>query len=154
MAERAALAAGFPVEASRCFARATLLHLADNGPAASLIEALADPADSPVLRLPLLLQDILRVAKAMPGPLELSVQPADTALAPAYIGLLPVLVDRVDVVPVPEGPSRVCLSLDLSRPGSRNPPGVIEVPAPVLDRFRRLTGGDHKPEASPKGSTG
>lgn len=138
LAERAARAAGFNPDQAQLFAQAAALHLSHDGASEALLQALGTPKDSPARRLPLLLQDILRAARAMPGTLELTLHPDDTALAMAYVRLLPIATSDIAVVADPQTPPRLRLCPDLNTAVSPDRPASVMVPQSVLDRLTEL----------------
>lgn len=87
LARKAALGAGFPPAQADSFGRAAAQHLALGGAGQALLDALDDPANSPVLRLHLLPEDIRRAVPLTGAELALSLQAGDEAMAPAYARL-------------------------------------------------------------------
>ncbi|MCC1491951.1 hypothetical protein [Cognatishimia sp. F0-27] len=90
LSERAARGAGFPPAQAALFGRAVVMHMAHGGPEDALLEALATPKDSPILRLPLVLDDLMRILSQMPEGGALTLLGRDTRLALAYARLAPV----------------------------------------------------------------
>lgn len=138
LAQKAARGAGFPPRQADLFGQATVFHLALGGAAAVLEQALADPGNSPILRLPLLTEDVLRALTVTGPEVTLTLQPGDEALVPAYVQLLPVRIERTDVVTIPEDLPRLVVRADLNQPALPDLPARIDVPLPLLDTFRRL----------------
>lgn len=143
LATRAARGAGFPPAQAELFGRACVQHLALDGDAAPLIDALANPADSPILRLPLLLDDVLAAA-ALTDPVELTLQNGDAALAPSYASLLPVAVLDTAIVRHLEQ-KRLRITLDLATPSRPVLPPRIKVPAQLLVALERLAKNTYVP---------
>ncbi len=137
LSTRAARGAGFtPAHAAR-FGRAAVHHMADGRDHAALLDALRDPGNSPILRLPLLLEDLLKACTALSGTAELTLLGSDVALAPSYARLLPVHLSECEVVK--RGAQR---RLRISTDGKPQPTTVLpepgEVPQPLIDRLKRL----------------
>lgn len=138
LAQKAARGAGFPPRQAELFGAAAVQHLAAGGPPTDLLHALADPTDSPILRLPLLTEDILR-ALTLTGPeVTLTLQPGDAALARAYTALLRIQITRAHVDQPADGPPRLTLCADLDRPSPSQLPARIDAPPEVIDRLTRL----------------
>ena len=138
LARKAATGAGFPPAQAESFGRAAVLHLASGGAAEALTDALGDPADSPILRLPLLVEDLWR-ALALAGPeVALSLQPGDESLAPAYARLLPVALRAVRVVRQPDGPARIEITAIPDKRHRPDLPARIEAPDALVERLTRL----------------
>ncbi len=95
LAERAAQSVGFTQAQAETFGRATVRHVAEERDCAAVLEALRDPADSPILRLPLILDDLMLACAALGGTAELTLQPDDADLAQSYAELLPVISRNV-----------------------------------------------------------
>lgn len=81
---QAARGAGFPLAQSMLFGKAAAGYLAQGGDDTVIAKALADPNDSPVLRLAHLVVDLGRAMAATGTDVALSIDPADSALAPHY----------------------------------------------------------------------
>ncbi|KUF12198.1 hypothetical protein [Pseudoponticoccus marisrubri] len=127
LAREAARGAGFPPAQADSFGRAAVLHLARGGDEATLRAALADPADSPILRLPLLAEDILR-ALTLAGPqVEMTLHPGDAALAPAYIALLDIAIETLEIVPGSDGAQRLRVHADAERVAATALPARLAV---------------------------
>lgn len=138
LARKAALGAGFPAGQAEAFGRAAVLHLAEGGDAQALSDALADPSDSPILRLPLLVEDMLR-ALMLAGPeIDLTLQPGDERLAPAYARLMPVDLKRIEVATPEEGPARIEIVADPARLVKPQLPPRIAAPDALIRELTRL----------------
>ena len=139
LARKAAMGAGFPPAQAESFGRAAVFHLADGGDAEPLSQALADPVDSPILRLPLLVEDVAR-AVALAGPVvTLSLQKGDAALAPAYMRLLPFVLRHVAVTPAEDGPARVTVEADPATRASTVLPARIAIRDALYLQMTRLS---------------
>lgn len=109
LAVRAASGAGFSATQADQFGHATAFFLAQGGAYQELRDALRDTGDSPVLRLPLLL-DYIQRAISLAGPdVELTLHPGDETLAPAYACLLPMQLIECRVIRPEIGQSRLAL---------------------------------------------
>ena len=128
LAQKAARGAGFPPAQAEAFGRAAVIHLGADRPGDALRAALADPKDSPILRLPLLMDDVFRAAASLPEPIELSLQTGDEALAPAYIRTLPIRIVSCKVQPGTDGPARLVIEADPSTPAKPSLPPRIALP--------------------------
>ena len=156
LARKAATGAGFPPAQAEIFGRAAVLHLARGDDAEALTDALRDSADSPILRLPLVVEDLAR-AIAMAGPtVSLTLQRGDEALAPAYARLLPMALRAVCVTPQPDGPARLEIEADTARRASPGLPPRIEAPDALMRRLGELAARTHVPasEASRRAGAG
>ncbi|WP_143595893.1 hypothetical protein [Tropicibacter naphthalenivorans] len=132
---KAAVGAGFPPAQSDSFGRAAVWHLAQGGAGADVLAALDDPADSPILRLHLLPDDILR-ARALAGPdMTLSLQPGDEALAPSYARLAGIGFATCQVTRAKNAPPRLNLRLG---PDAAHLPARVEVSPEVLSTLKEL----------------
>ncbi|GGA97639.1 hypothetical protein GCM10011324_04870 [Allosediminivita pacifica] len=134
LATRAAEGAGFPTDSAVLFGRAAARHLADDGNPQAVVRALGDSGDSPVLRLPLVLEDLRRASGAMSGAIELTLHPDDTELALAYARLVP--HGAATLENAPGMPTRLRVE-----PGEGEAPALpdrIEVPKPVIERLTAL----------------
>ena len=80
LATKAARGAGFPPGQAESYGRATVMHLVAGRDPQPLHDALAQVDNSPILRLPLLVDDILAACAAVKGPAELTLNPDDSAL--------------------------------------------------------------------------
>ncbi|MBY6112877.1 hypothetical protein KUW09_06950 [Mameliella alba] len=138
LAQKAARGAGFPPRQADLFGAATVRYLADGGPPEALDAALADPTNSPILRLPLLIEDILRAVKIVGPEVTLTMQPGDEALAVSYAELLPLGIDHADVDQTNEGLPRLTLRSDPQQTARRALPPRIEAPAALVDRLTLL----------------
>ena len=137
LASRAARGAGFaPAHAAR-FGRAAVHHLAEERDHTALLDALRDPGNSPILRLPLLMEDLLTACAALGGTAELTLLSGDAALAPSYARLLPVHLSACEIV-TRGAQRRLRISTDgKPQPASALPdPGAV--PQPLIDRLKQL----------------
>lgn len=155
LAAKAARGADFPVDQSDRFGRAAVQHLAAGGDEEALLAALADPSDSPILRLPLLIDDVFAASAAIAGPVELTLHPGDAALVESYARLLPIELSEVTVV-AREGTDRLRIAADLNAPATRKLPARIEMSDHLRAALTRLAVQTHVPasEASRLGGAG
>ena len=137
LARKAAVGAGFPPEQARRFGRVAAIHLAHGGSEAPLLAALRDPADSPILRLPLLVDDVLRASEAMGDDLVLSMHPGDAALAPAYVATLPRVLKSCGVDTSGDQP-RISLTLGAPRGADADMPDRITLGDDARRHLQRL----------------
>lgn len=154
LAQKAARGAGFPPGQAETFGRAAARHLASGGEADALTRALADPADSPILRLPLLLDDILRALEATGPTITLTLQPGDEALAESYARLLPLRYTRCTVTREDDGLPRLTLTAD---PGAAERPLLpprIPAPADLVDALGLLAAQTYVPASDASRSAG
>jgi hypothetical protein len=145
LAQKAARGAGFPPAQADLFGRAAAQHLGAGGAPGDLTEALADPADSPILRLPLLLDDIQRVLPLAGPDLILSLQPGDTGLVKSYVCLLPLRLSACEVMQNADGPPRVSLSIAPGRRTTQSAPLRIEAPWSIVDMLNKLAAETYVP---------
>ncbi len=134
LAALAARGAGFEPHDAELFGKAVLWHLADGGDPNAVIRALADPEDSPIVRLPLVLADLQRASSAVSGPVELTLNPDDTDLALSYARLGPHA--GAEVVRLPSSPPR--LRLEPSSAAEPPLPDSAELPERLDDHFSAL----------------
>ncbi|WP_300435971.1 hypothetical protein [uncultured Mameliella sp.] len=154
LAQKAARGAGFPPQQAQVFGAATVQFLAGGGEAQALLDALADPADSPILRLPLLVEDIQR-AVGLAGPqITLTLQPGDEALAPAYARLAAVPITRTEVGQSEDGLPQLCLETDPNRDRAAPLPPRIEASAPLVDHLSILAARTYVPASDSSRSAG
>ena len=154
LAQKAARGAGFPPRQAEAFGQAAAIHLGADRPVQALRDALADPADSPILRLPLLMDDVLRAAASLPEPIELSLQTGDEALAPAYIRTLPIRVLSCQVVPGDEGPARLVIEADPATPAKPALPARITLPDDLAQDLSTLAQKTYVPATEASRMTG
>lgn len=144
LAAKAARGAGFPAAQADRFGRAAVVHLAMGGDENDLLSALDDPDNSPILRLPLLADDILRAAEFMGDALSLSLQPGDEALAPAYAQSLHITIAGCSVEMSGEVPQ---LTLTLGQGTSApNMPARIDLSDQARERLLTLGKNTEVPE--------
>lgn len=86
---KAAIGAGFPPAQAARFGKAAVRHLGGGGQPGPLMDALATPADSAILRLPLIADDVLRAKAVLDGEIALSINIGDAALVRAYVEAIP-----------------------------------------------------------------
>ncbi|KMK66779.1 hypothetical protein [Puniceibacterium sp. IMCC21224] len=153
LATKAARGAGFPPAQADLFGRACPLHLAQGGGAAPLIAALANPADSPILRLPLLMDDVLSAAAAMSGPIELTLHNGDDTLAQSYAHLLPVAVQDQSII-TRDAQHRLRITVDLSAKTCTALPPRIIAPSELLNRLETLAARTYVPATDASRRTG
>ncbi|MGR3494443.1 hypothetical protein [Citreimonas sp.] len=149
LAARAATAAGFPHDRAQTFGRAAAVHMARGGDSGAIAEALRDPADSPILRLPLLMHDLMRAAQISGPSVALSVLPADRALAPDYAELLPVTLRDVTIRSATEkGPAQ--LQATVTEDVAEEPDATgIDVPDDLVETLSRLAEREQDAPAAP-----
>lgn len=128
LAQKAAMGAGFPPAQAEAFGRAVAIHLGAGREPAVVLAALKDAADSPILRLPLLLDDILRAIELTGSEVALTLHPGDEALAMAYARLLPMRLVSCRVETREDAQSRLAVEGDPSTPGRAALPPRIEMP--------------------------
>ncbi|MFZ7090335.1 hypothetical protein [Primorskyibacter sp. 2E233] len=154
LAQKAARGAGFPPQQAERFGRAAAAHLAANRNPEDLVQALRDPADSPVLRLPLLMDDVLR-ALSLTGPnVDLTLHPEDVSLASAYARLLPIRVTDCTIVQDEDRQPRLHVSADLQTPGKTSFPARIEAPEDLIAQLSRLAAKTYVPASEASRSAG
>lgn len=154
LAQKAARGAGFPPRQAELFGAAAVLHLASGGDAGALEQALADPQDSPILRLPLLTEDILR-ALTLTGPeVTLTLQPGDEALALSYTQLLHVCVERAEIEQAPDGLPRLTVRADLNTAARPDLPARIDAPEDLVAWLGQLAAETFVPPSEASRSAG
>lgn len=129
LAQKAATGAGFPPSQAETFGRAVAVHLGAGRAALAVSTALDDPLDSPVLRLPLLMDDVLRAVALTGGEIALTLHPGDEALALAYARLLPMRLVTCQVTSCEGASSRLVIEGDPSVPAKPVLPPRIALPA-------------------------
>ncbi|WGW03686.1 hypothetical protein [Tropicibacter oceani] len=147
LAQKAASGAGFPPEQAARFGQAAVAYLAAGQPPDALLTALRDPADSPLLRLPLLMDDVLR-ALSLTGPeVELTLHPGDEALATAYARLLPLRMTACTVVEADgeAGQARLRVAADTDTPARLRFPPRIEAPQSLIEALGQLAARTYVP---------
>lgn len=154
LAQKAARGAGFPPAQADLFGRATVQHLTDGRPPEALTDALADVTNSPILRLPLLIEDILRVLPLAGPEITLTLQPGDEALIETYVRLLPVRLRSCTVLRDASGQLRLALNGTLRKPQRRPAPARIEAPQPLLDTLSRYAAQTYVPASEASRSAG
>ena len=128
LAQKAARGAGFPPAQAETFGRAVAVHLGAGRAAGPVQAALANPDDSAILRLPLLLDDVLRAMALTGGEVALPLHPGDEALALSYARLLPLRLSDCRVEHREEAQSRLVLSGDPDVPARPALPPRIDIP--------------------------
>lgn len=156
LAQRAARGAGFPPRQAEVFGAAAAQHLATHGEASALAAALADPANSPILRLPLLIEDIERALRLTGPEITLTLQRGDDALAPAYARLLHFWIESAQVDVTDDGLPRLTVRAD---PGAAPPPRLparIHAPTGLVSTLTGLAARTYVPasERSRRGGAG
>ncbi|MDU8911813.1 hypothetical protein [Aestuariicoccus sp. MJ-SS9] len=145
LAQKAARGAGFPPSQAEAFGRAAALHLAEGGAPEVLLAGLATPGDSPILRLPLLMDDILRAREALGNEVTLSLHGDDGQLAPVYARALPLGLRGIDIEEIAGEPSKLHITLD---PEARTPcklPPRVDAPQALIDRLNDLAARTYVP---------
>jgi hypothetical protein len=155
LAQKAARGAGFPADQAEKFGRAAALHLGAGRDPGPLVEALANPEDSPILRLPLLMDDVLR-AVALAGPeVALSLHPGDEGLALSYARWLPMRLVHCGLRPAEDGAqARLEITADASVPARPSLPPRIPVPQDLFDLFTRLAAKTYVPASDASRAAG
>lgn len=128
LAQKAAVGAGFPQSQAELFGRAVAIHLGAKRNPDVIEQALDDPADSPILRLPLLLDDVLRAVALTGGDVALTLHPGDETIALSYARLLPMRLTDCRIEEREEAQSRLALQGDPSIPARPALPPRIAVP--------------------------
>ncbi len=153
IAQKAARGAGFPPAQADLFGRAAAQHLGAGGPPEALTEALANPQDSPILRLPMLLEDIQRALAASGPEITLTLQPGDEGLAETYARLLP-LVYSTCSVEIVEGLPRITLELGPDGATPPPPPPRIPAPDPLMETLGKMAARTYVPASDASRSAG
>ncbi|WP_323771522.1 hypothetical protein [Antarctobacter sp.] len=147
LAQKAARGAGFPPRQAELFGAATVHHLSEGGSPEVLERALTDATDSPVLRLPLLIEDVQR-ALTLTGPeVTLTLQPGDEALVLAYAALLNCHIERAKVDQSEDGLPRLTVCAHIDTPSRPRLPARIDAPAELIDHFGRLASETYVPSS-------
>ncbi|WP_372835280.1 hypothetical protein [Puniceibacterium confluentis] len=137
LAVRAAQAAGFTESQAELFGRAAVRHVTQGRDCASLLEALHNPTDSPILRLPLVLEDTLSACRVLGGSAELTLNPADTELVQSYVELLPGPISSCKVT-IRNGLPRLQVTTSVTQAASPERPQEVAVPETLLEQLRTL----------------
>ncbi|MGY9046584.1 MAG: hypothetical protein ACKVKF_05840, partial [Rhodobacterales bacterium] len=136
LATRAARARGFEKPQAETFGRAAVRHVAEGRNCEALLSALRDPDDSPILRLPLMLRDLLAACAVLDGTVEMTLNQKDADLAKSYAQLLPVHLDEFEVVHRADL-RRLRIVADTTRPASAEMPQV-SAPDALIESLRRM----------------
>lgn len=147
LAQKAAMGAGFPCAQAETFGKAAVAHLIEGGAPEVLLGALSKPHDSPILRLHLLMDDVLRAVRAMGGDVSLSLHQEDGALAKAYVRTLPIRVSNVTIEDREDATSKLHLSTE---PGSHvelEIPARLTIPNDFGDTLRTLAARTYVPSS-------
>ncbi len=147
LATRAAQGAGFDIAQAETFGRAAVRHVTQNRDSAAILDALRSSRDSPILRLPLMLDDMIAACAALGGTAELTLNPADAALAPSYAELLPVRLRECNVIPGPDQP-RLRVTTDAAHRSEVDLPALVAAPDALQDRLKRIAGLDSSPRGT------
>ncbi|MDD9729832.1 hypothetical protein PVW46_07920 [Mameliella sp. AT18] len=154
LAQKAARGAGFPPHQAQVFGAATVEFLASGGEAQALLDALSDPDDSPILRLPLLVEDIQRAVDLAGPEITLTLQPGDEALAPAYARLTALHITRAELGQSEDGLPRLCLdTAPVQGAAPTLPPRIAADPA-LIDRLSTLAALTYVPATDSSRSAG
>lgn len=124
LASRAAQSSGFSEAQAETFGRAAEWHLAEGRDCGALLRALGNTDDSPIVRLPLMLGDLMAACAALNGTAELTLNRKDTELAPSYARLLPVHLAECEVVLRAEQP-RLRISTDTARTSEASKADIV-----------------------------
>ncbi|WP_136440054.1 DUF3726 domain-containing protein [Pacificoceanicola onchidii] len=154
LAQKAARGAGFPPHQADRFGRAAAVHLASGHGTEALRRALTDAKDSPILRLPLLMDDMLRAMDQLGGDVELTLHPGDEPLAPAYARLLPIRVKECSVLEPEDRQNRLRVVLDPMMPGKPSFPPRIHAPDAFIEELSALAEKTFVPESAASRSAG
>jgi len=154
LAQKAAMGAGFPPAQAETYGKAVAVHLGEGQDAAVLSNALDDPSDSPILRLPLLLDDILRAIAVLGPDVTLSLHPKDVALAGSYARLLPLQLHDIKVETREEGQPRLHLRADPKTPRQIALPPRIAAPGPLVERLQSLAARTYVPASAASRNAG
>ncbi|SNR63225.1 hypothetical protein SAMN06265370_11379 [Puniceibacterium sediminis] len=136
LATRAAQSSGFSAEQAEVFGRAAQWHVAEERDCDALLMALADTRDSPILRLPLMLTDLMAACAALSGTAELTLNPKDSHLAPSYARLLPVHLAECEVVQRAEQ-LRLRITTDATQSSEMQMTHVIP-PSELIQRLKQI----------------
>lgn len=154
MAQKAARGAGFPPHQADRFGRAAAVHLAAGRGPEDLSRALANSEDSPILRLPLLMDDMLRAIDRLGEDVELTLHPGDEPLAPAYAGLLPIRVKECGVLELEDSQNRLRVVADPNMPGKPAFPPRIHAPDAFIAELAALAEKTLVPESEASRAAG
>lgn len=154
LAQRAARGAGFPPHQAQVFGAAAVQFLAGGGEPQVLLDALSDPGDSPILRLPLLVEDIRRAVDLAGPRITLTLQSGDEALAPAYARLAGLHIAHAELGQSEDGLPRLLLETDPDRDGAATLPPRIAVEPPLVDRLSSLAARTYVPASDSSRSAG
>lgn len=148
LSQKAARGAGFPPGQAEIFGRAAAVHLGSGGAPEALTAALARPGDSPILRLPLMMDDILR-GLALAGPtITLTLQKGDEALAPAYARLLQIRLSECRIAAKGDGLPQISLTGDPSTRQKLALPPRISASTELIDKLTRLAAATYVPASA------
>jgi len=134
----AARGAGVPAAQSALFGRASVWHVALAQDIAPLQAALENVSDSPILRLPLLIDDIQRAAEIAGPDISLSFHAADAGLLPAYLRLLPRTPAEHDIILRDQAPPQLRLRLGTAPANADDLPARLALPGAFLSQLRKL----------------
>lgn len=154
LAQKAALGAGFPPAQAEMFGRAVAVHLGAGRATDDVIHALADPADSAILRLPLLMDDVLRAVALTGDEVALTLHPGDEALAMSYARLLPMRLSDCRIQRREEAQSRLVLTGDPAVPACPSLPPRIEMPLSVQEQLSELAARTYVPASEASRAAG
>lgn len=145
LSQKAARGAGFAPAQAEVFGRAAAVHLGTGGPAEALTEALRTPSNSPILRLPRLMDDILR-GLTLAGPtISLTLHPGDAALAPAYARLSQIQLTDCRVTRAEDGPPKITVTADPAIRARVTLPPRIFAPTWLIGALTRLAAATYVP---------
>lgn len=154
LAQKAAMGAGFPPGQAEQFGRAVSVHLGAGRAAGPLREALEDVADSPILRLPLLMDDVLRAVALTGSEVSLTLHPGDEALALAYARLLPMRLVDCRVVPRDAAQARLELQADTETSARPALPARIDMPDDLYTFLNALAARTYVPASAASRAAG
>src|SRR6056297_3046447 len=154
LAQKAARGAGFPPAQAVLFGRATVQHLATGGEIGALTGALASQTNSPILRLPLVMQDILRALPPAGPEITLTLHPDDVALAESYARLLPLRLKACTVTRQAGHPPRLSITGSIAQRTRATLPARIEAPEPLIESLSRLAAETYVPASAASRSVG
>ncbi len=153
LACKAAIGAGFPPAQAQSFGDAVAVHLAADREAEVLSRALDDVSDSPILRLPLLMDDVLRMMRIAGPEMALTVQPGDEVLVLSYAALLPVGVISCEVDTEGDLP-KLNLVVDPAQSTRAALPPRITAPEALVDKLSALAAKTYVPASAASRSAG
>ncbi|MDA7426184.1 hypothetical protein [Thalassococcus lentus] len=155
LAQKAARGAGFPAAQAEHFGRVAALHLGAGRDEAALLDALQDPSDSAILRLPLLMDDVLRAVALAGKDVSLSLHPGDEHLVLSYARWLPMRLTACAVRPETDShQARLELSADPAVPARPALPARISASPDLMETMGALAAKTYVPATEASRSAG